>query len=57
MKKIILSVAVVLFAEHSYAQRSDVFINKGYAANGYDVVAYFREGKSVEGKKASISME
>jgi len=36
---------------HSYAQRSEVFTNKGYAANGYDVVAYFREGKPVEGKK------
>jgi len=36
---------------HSYAQRSEVFTNKGYAANGYDMVAYFREGKPVEGKK------
>ena len=54
MKKTIVSVAVVLFAAYSYAQKSSVFINKGYAANGYDVVAYFKEGKPVEGKKTFL---
>lgn len=54
MKKIILSVAIVLFAVYSHAQKSDVFINKGYAANGYDVVAYFNQGKPVEGKKTFL---
>jgi hypothetical protein len=51
MKKFVLSVAIALFAVWSYAQKSTVFINKGYAANGYDVVAYFKEGKPLEGKK------
>ncbi len=54
MKKIILFVAVVLFTTYSYAQKSEVFVNKGYAANGYDVVAYFKEGKPVEGKKTFL---
>ena len=49
MKKIIFSIAVVLFTTYTYAQKSDVFINNGYAANGYDVVAYFSEGKPVKG--------
>jgi hypothetical protein len=51
MKKFVLSVAVMLFATYNYAQKSEVYTNKGYAANGYDVVAYFKEGKPVEERK------
>jgi hypothetical protein len=54
MKKIILSIAVVLFVTYNYAQKSEVFVSKGYAANGYDVVAYFNEAKPVEGKKTFL---
>jgi len=54
MKKIILSIAVVLFAIYSYAQKFEVFLTKGQAANGYDVVAYFKEGKPVQGKKTLV---
>ena len=54
MKKIILSAAVTLFAACSFAQKSQVFIKDGYAVNGYDVVAYFKENKSVQGRKAFL---
>src|ERR1051326_6811420 len=51
MKKMILAVVVMLFAVYNYAQKSEVFTSKGYAANGYDVVAYFNQGKPVQGNK------
>jgi len=54
MKKIALFVGVVLFATYSHAQKSEVFTTKGYAVNGYDVVAYFKDGKPVEGKKTFL---
>jgi len=54
MKKIVLSVAVALFTMYSHAQKSEVFISKGYAVNGYDVVGYFTQGKPVEGKKTFL---
>jgi YHS domain-containing protein len=49
MKKISLSVFAFLVAASVYAQKSDVYINDGVAANGYDVISYFSDGKPVKG--------
>jgi hypothetical protein len=54
MKKIVLFIGVVMFATYCYAQKSEVFVSKGYAINGYDAVAYFNAAKSVEGKKTFL---
>jgi len=49
-----LLLAITWFSVAVFAQKSEVFINKGYAVNGYDVVAYFNKAKSVEGKKTYL---
>ncbi|HRI20459.1 MAG TPA: YHS domain-containing (seleno)protein [Panacibacter sp.] len=54
MKKAMLLLAITWFSVAVFAQKSEVFINKGYAVNGYDVVAYFNKAKSVEGKKTYL---
>lgn len=54
MKNMVLSIAMAVFSLAGFAQKSEVFINKGYAVNGYDVVAYFNQGKPVEGKKTFL---
>lgn len=51
MKKFLLIATAMFFTAYNYAQKAEVFTSKGFAANGYDVVAYFKEGKPVEGKK------
>jgi YHS domain-containing protein len=51
MKKILLIVTGVLFTTLSlFAQKSAVFEKSGKAIRGYDPVAYFTDGKPVEGK-------
>ena len=54
MKKMLLLIAMAGFFVAGFAQKSEVFINKGYAINGYDAVAYFSAGKPVEGKKTFL---
>lgn len=49
MKKILL-VLFLTMGTLTYAQSIDYNTKKGYAANGYDVVAYF-DGKPMEGQK------
>lgn len=50
MKKINLSIVFsFLIAASLYAQKSEVFLKNGVAANGYDVVSYFSDGKPVKG--------
>lgn len=51
MKKLMFMLAVVLLiAVHSFAQKSEIFEVDGAAINGYDVVAFFKEGKPLKGK-------
>ena len=38
----------------SFAQKPQAFEEKGIAINGYDAVAYFKEGKPVMGKKTFL---
>nr|WP_298930151.1 YHS domain-containing (seleno)protein [uncultured Allomuricauda sp.] len=49
MKKIVIALLFIM-STVTIAQSIDYNTKKGYAANGYDVVAYF-DGKAVEGKK------
>ena len=50
--KSLLIIALLLIASHSV--HADVVINKdknGLALKGFDAVAYFNQGKAIEGKK------
>jgi YHS domain-containing protein len=49
MKKIMLSVLVVLTGLVVFAQKSEVCTKSGVAIEGYDPVAYFTQGKPTEG--------
>jgi YHS domain-containing protein len=52
MKPIISSLFfMLLFTLPAFAQKGEVFTNAQGALRGYDPVAYFKEGKPVEGKK------
>jgi len=44
-----LSVLVIIFSISTYAQEQ-VYVKKGYAVEGYDVVSYF-QNKAAEGKE------
>ncbi|WP_445737678.1 YHS domain-containing (seleno)protein [Mariniflexile sp.] len=44
----------LLFVSVSFSQTTDYNTKKGFAANGYDVVAYF-DNKSVEGNKNFVT--
>ena len=46
----LVALFVVAFAGQALASKS-VFVDDGYAIRGYDPVAYFTEGKPVEGKQ------
>jgi YHS domain-containing protein len=51
MKKIVLIVTGILFTVLSVsAQKSAIFVKSDKAIRGYDPVAYFTDGKPVEGK-------
>jgi len=55
MKKLVLIITGVLFTTLSlYAQKSAVFEKSGKAIRGYDPVAYFTDGKPVEGKEEFV---
>lgn len=50
MKTFLISAGLVLLSlSHVNAQKSPIYISSGSAASGYDVVAYFTEGKAVKG--------
>ena len=50
MQKILKSFLLLLLVTNTlWAQTSEVYIAGGKAINGYDAVAYFTEGKPVEG--------
>ena len=54
-KQFIMKFATLLLlttlSASTYAQKSEIFTNKGIAVKGYDVVAYFEESKPVKGSK------
>lgn len=54
MKKPITLIAILLFVTGSYAQSSQVFKTDEGAIRGYDAVAYFKEGKPVQGLKEHV---
>jgi YHS domain-containing protein len=55
MKKIILIAASIMFTTLSVcAQKSAVFVKSEKAIRGYDPVAYFTDGKPVEGKEEFV---
>lgn len=46
----VLFVAAFMFAAHiTFAQKSEIFAPKGKAIKGYDVVAFFKDARPVEG--------
>jgi YHS domain-containing protein len=50
MKTLLFSCGLVLLSVfHANAQKSPVYISSGSAVGGYDVVAYFTQGKPVKG--------
>lgn len=49
MKKGIFAAALMLLAQGVYAQKPEIFAPKGKAVKGYDVVAFFKDAKPVEG--------
>lgn len=49
MKKILLAFSLLLSVV-SFSQKKDYNLKKGYIAEGYDVVSYFKN-KAIEGKK------
>ncbi|WP_375323708.1 YHS domain-containing (seleno)protein [Flagellimonas sp. GZD32] len=54
MQKLIL-IFILVFGANGQAQSIDYNTKKGFAANGYDVVAYF-EGEAKEGDKEFIAI-
>jgi YHS domain-containing protein len=50
MKTLLISSSLILISFfHASAQKSPVYVSSGSAVGGYDVVAYFTEGKAVKG--------
>jgi len=49
MKNVVLSLFVALTSLITSAQKSEVFTKSGTAINGYDPVAYFKEGQATKG--------
>ncbi len=48
MKRILLGVSFFISAT-LFAQQSEIYVKDNAAINGYDAVAYFKEGKPVKG--------
>jgi len=48
MKKILLGLSLAISAS-LFAQQDEIYVKDNAAINGYDVVAYFKEGKPVKG--------
>src|SRR5215510_6742142 len=52
----ILFVLIVFASSSVFAQQDEIYVNDGAAINGYDVVAYFKDGKPAKGTpKFSVS--
>ena len=51
MKKHILALAFTVLASFTLFAQQSVFVKSGIAINGYDPVAYFKEGKPVIGNE------
>ena len=49
MNKIVFAAALLLATHAAFAQKSEIFAPKGKAIKGYDVVAFFKDAKPVEG--------
>lgn len=53
MKNLFVATALVLLASAQvHAQKGEIFSSDSKAIRGYDVVAFFRQGKPVKGKDA-----
>jgi len=48
MKRILLGLSLVITV-NLFAQQDEIYVKDNAAINGYDVVAYFKEGKPVKG--------
>lgn len=48
MKRILLGLSLFIYA-NSFAQQDEIYVKNNAAINGYDVVAYFKEGKPIKG--------
>lgn len=51
MKRILLGLSLV-FSTGLFAQQDEIYVKDNAAINGYDPVAYFKEGKPVKGSAA-----
>ncbi|SEI55886.1 hypothetical protein SAMN05216327_102449 [Dyadobacter sp. SG02] len=49
MNKVLTAAAMLLAGQVTFAQKSEIFAPKGKAIKGYDVVAFFKDAKPVEG--------
>ena len=49
MNKLLFTAVLLLASLATFAQKSEIFAPKGKAIGGYDVVAFFKEAKPVEG--------
>lgn len=48
--KYLVTLLLVSFSLSIFAQKTDYYTTKGYVAEGYDVVSYFKNTKPVKGK-------
>lgn len=48
MKRVLLGVSLFIYA-NTFAQQDEIYVKDNAAINGYDVVAYFKEGKPIKG--------
>jgi len=48
MKRILLGLSLFISA-NVFAQQDEIYVKDNAAVNGYDVVAYFKEGKPIKG--------
>ncbi|MGG7664412.1 YHS domain-containing (seleno)protein [Dyadobacter sp. BHUBP1] len=49
MKKVLFAATFMLAAHLTFAQKSEIFAPKGKAIKGYDVVAFFKDARPVQG--------
>ena len=54
MKKSIILIVIAFMGLHSFAQKIDYSLDKGFIAEGYDVTEYFNN-KAVEGKSSYVA--
>ncbi len=51
MKRILLTLGIIVTTVCAHAQKSEIFVKDDAAIRGYDAVAYFTAGKPVKGTK------